>query len=70
MGGLDATVAILPALSGAPCTVELKVNSAACFSDVQPTFMSFGYTADPEDVNRAESICSETYPELDLYMHL
>jgi len=51
-------------VSGAPCTVELKVAPRLLFQ--RPTDVHvFGYTADAPDVDRATRL-RETYPELSI----
>lgn len=54
----------LAGISGAPCTVELKVGPRLVFQ--QPTDIQvFGYTADATDVKRAE-LLRANYPEMNI----
>lgn len=54
----------LAGISGAPCTVELKVGPRLVWQ--QPTDIHvFGYTADGADVKRAE-LLRENYPEMQI----
>lgn len=58
----------LAGISGAPCTVTLKVQPRLAFQRPTDTHI-FGYTADAPDVDRAKRLRS-TYPELDLIFPL
>lgn len=52
----------LAGISGAPCTVELKVGPRLLFQRPDDAHV-FGYTADKADISRATRL-RETYPEL------
>lgn len=55
-------------IQGAPCTVELKFGPRLAYQQPTDTHV-FGYTADQEDVNRAQRL-RDTYPEQTYVMPL